>query len=94
MEVPQCRSSSERERNLQRYMQMMELRRRMGTATENTADDKEGTGFDYQQAMLFSGVGILFVLLIDVIVRMATKSRERGQSAEAITIDGRTYVPI
>ena len=47
---------------------------------------------DFKQLLLFAGVGILFVVAADAIVRIATHHRP-APSGGSITIDGRTYVP-
>jgi len=62
-----------------------------GTPSSSTFD-----GLDFKQMLLFAGIGILFVVAVDAIVRLASngKKAEPGTGAGAITIDGRTYVPV
>lgn len=58
-----------------------------------TASVQALDSLDFKQMLLFAGVGILFVVVVDAIVRLSTRG-QTGASAGAITIDGRTYVPI
>lgn len=45
---------------------------------------------DLKQMLLFAGIGILFVLAVDGLIRLAGSKRSGG----AITIEGKTYVPL
>jgi len=58
-------------------------------------------GLDFKQMLLFAGVGILFVVAIDAIVRLAGAHKSSSKTTPAlpggggaITIDGKTYVPV
>lgn len=46
---------------------------------------------DLKQMLLFAGVGVLFVLAADGLVRLASR---RVNKEGAITIEGKTYVPL
>ena len=51
---------------------------------------------DFKQLLMFAGVGILFVVVVDAVVRLAGSSSSSTTKSlkDAITIDGRSYVPV
>ena len=60
----------------------------------SSTSDKSLDSLDFKQLLLFAGVGILFVVAVDAIVRLASSHDISSTKAGAITIDGKSYIPI
>lgn len=61
--------------------------------------DFQTNNLDINHLLLFAGIGVLFVVGIDVLVRLLLANHNNSSStksspAGAITIEGRTYVPL